>query len=161
WNAFLAKGPLGATYSVFIPYIRPGNHEAKCSLRIRYKPANGPVAYSDFVNICLDGKKKPGAPRDYDNAEARPKTRAHSNGPQWNQMAEAGEVKSPDSPPRARGLAEAITASLGPDVLQPRRPSAVALTDQERERIVREVRARIKAETNGTVALAAYEDSDG
>src|SRR5262249_41391086 len=65
WNAFLAKGPLGATYSVFIPYIRPGNHEAKCTLRIRYKPTNGPVAYSEFVNICLEGKKKSGAKHEY------------------------------------------------------------------------------------------------
>jgi hypothetical protein len=161
WNAFLTKGPLGATYNVFIPYIRSGNHEAKCTLRIRYKPANGPVAYSDFVNIVLEGKKKPDAARDYDDAGARPKARARSNGSLPNQMADAAEARSADGPPRARGLAEAITASLELDGRQTRRPSAVALTDQERERIIREVRARMQAETNGAVALVAYDEADG
>jgi len=160
WNQLLTKGSLGATYNVFIPYIRPGNHEAKCALRIRYKPATGPIAYSDFVSICLEGKKKPGAKHEYDDAGARPKARAKSNGSVPNQLAEAAEGHATDGPPRARGLAEAITASLSPDALQPRRPSAVALTDHERERIIREVRARMKAETNGTVALAAYDESD-
>src|SRR5262245_50132636 len=161
WNALLTKGPLGATYNVFIPYIRPGNHEAKCSLRIRYKPANGPIAYSDFVNICLEGKKKPGAKHESDETAAHLKARAHSSGALPHQVADAAGAGPADGPPRARGLAEAITASLGPDVLQPRRPSAVALTDQERERIVREFRARMKAENKGDIAPAAYDDSDG
>jgi len=162
WNAFMTKGPLGATYNVFIPYIRPGNHEAKCTLRIRYKPASGPIAYSDFVNIVLEGKKKkPDAAHEYDAAGTRSKARAKSTGSAPNEVAEAAETRSADGPPRARGLAEAITASLSPEALQARRPSAVALTDQERERIIREVRARMKAETSGTVTLAAYDEADG
>jgi hypothetical protein len=160
WNALLTKGPLGATYNVFVPYIRPGNFEAKCTLRIRYKPASGPIAYSDFVNICLEGRKKPGAKREGEETAAQPGVRSKSSSSLPNQMAEAAVPGSAKVPPRARGLAEAITATLGPDALQPRRPSAVALTDQERERIIREVRARMKAETNGTIALAAY-DPDG
>jgi hypothetical protein len=160
WNQLLTRGPLGATYNVFIPYIRPGNFEAKCTLRIRYKPANGPIAYSDFVNICLEGKKKPGAQHEYDETAAHLNAHPKSSGGLANQMAAAAEARAATTPPRTRGLEEAITTSLD-DSLQLKRPSAVPLTDQERERIVREVRARMKAETDGTVALAGYEDSDG
>jgi hypothetical protein len=159
WNALLTKGPLGATYNVFVPYIRPGNHEAKCTLRIRYKAADGPIAYSDFVDIVLEGKKKPDAAHDYDDAGTRSKARTRSGDSRPTQMAEAAEPRSADGPPRARGLSEAITASLELD-RQTRRPRAVALTEQERERIIREVRARMKAENNGDVALAAYDDGD-
>src|SRR5262249_24611805 len=58
WNALLSKGPLGATYSLFVPYTRPGIHEANCTLRIRYIPARGGMpVYSEMVNVQLSGTK--------------------------------------------------------------------------------------------------------
>src|SRR5579872_5219778 len=58
WNAFLGRGPLGATYSVFIPYTRPGLHQANCTLRLRYTPKQGPTIYSDMVQVLLPGAVK-------------------------------------------------------------------------------------------------------
>lgn len=154
WNQLMAKSPLGATYSVFIPYTRPGNYEAKCTLRIRYKPANGPIVYSDMVNIILEGKKKPvssDAPvRDYDEAAgSRAKNGKSANG-QATQVAFR-------EPPRAYGLAEAISGTNGPAGLRGRR-TADGLSEEDRARIIREVRARVDAETKGTVKLVEYEE---
>src|SRR5260370_24866833 len=40
-----------------------------------------------------------------------------------------------------------------------RRPAAAELTDEERARIIGEARARLKAETNGRIALVSHDES--
>jgi hypothetical protein len=156
WNALLSKGPLGATYGVFIPYIRPGNYEAKCTLRVRYKPANGPVAYSDMVNILLEGKKKP-APdgdsiRDYDEVVQEQRSGGKSTKSRPKEVAFR-------EPPRTYGLAEAIPSLNGSGAARNPRASG-GLSEDDRARIIREVRARVAAETNGKIKLVEYEDRD-
>jgi hypothetical protein len=57
WKAHASKGKLGLTYSVFIPYTRKGNHEAHCSLMLRFTPREGPLAFSEMINVELPGSK--------------------------------------------------------------------------------------------------------
>ena len=59
WDVHLTKTSLGPTYSVFVPYVRRGVKDANCALRIRLKPKNGPVVFSDLSNMPLNGNKKP------------------------------------------------------------------------------------------------------
>lgn len=56
WQTYLHESTLGPGYSLFIPYTRKGPHQARCSLRLRLTPKNGPVVYSDMVSIILQGK---------------------------------------------------------------------------------------------------------
>ncbi len=56
WQAHLHVGTLGPSYNVFIPYSRKANkNQAKCSLRVRLKPANGPTVFSEMVAVTLPG----------------------------------------------------------------------------------------------------------
>jgi hypothetical protein len=58
WSVHLAKTSLGPSYSVFIPYTRKGTIEANCALRVRLKPKRGPVVFSEFSNMPLNGSGK-------------------------------------------------------------------------------------------------------
>jgi hypothetical protein len=59
WDIHLTETSLGPTYSVFVPYVRRGVKDANCALRVRLKPKNGPVVFSDLSNMPLNGNKKP------------------------------------------------------------------------------------------------------
>ena len=59
WGIHLTETSLGPTYSVFVPYVRRGVKDANCALRVRLKPKNGPVVFSDLSNMPLNGNKKP------------------------------------------------------------------------------------------------------
>jgi len=58
WNAHLRMTNLGPSYQLFIPYTREGHHLANCSLRVRFKPAEGPVVYSQTATVTLPGSAK-------------------------------------------------------------------------------------------------------
>lgn len=56
WQAHLHVGTLGPSYNVFIPYSRKANkNQAKCTLRVRLKPENGPTVFSEMVAVTLPG----------------------------------------------------------------------------------------------------------
>lgn len=57
WNMHLTNSSLGATYSVFIPYTRPGSQQASCTLRLRLTPDEGPVIFSETASVILPGRK--------------------------------------------------------------------------------------------------------
>jgi hypothetical protein len=59
WNAFLRNTNVGAAYQVFLPYTRPGMHQAICSLRVCYESADGQPIYSKFAKVTLTGTTKP------------------------------------------------------------------------------------------------------
>ena len=59
WSIHLTETSLGPTYSVFVPYVRRGVKDANCALRVRLKPKNGPLVFSDLSNMPLNGNKKP------------------------------------------------------------------------------------------------------
>lgn len=148
WNAHLCKSALGATYDVFIPYTRKGSHEAKCSLRVRYTPAGGgPVIYSEMVNVLLPGPKQPGA------AES---PAAELDGtPEISAAAASAAV---NLPPLAQGMSHSIQIPEEIEKLRTKRPAAVELTAEERDRILREARAKFESEGDGGVSLVSYEE---
>lgn len=55
WNLYSQESNFGAGYQVFIPYTRPGNHRAACSVRVKYTPGNGQPIYSQVASIVLPG----------------------------------------------------------------------------------------------------------
>jgi hypothetical protein len=56
WNSLRGETNLGTAYQMFVPYTRKGNHEAVCSLRVKFTPADGgPPVYSRMANVTLPG----------------------------------------------------------------------------------------------------------
>ncbi len=55
WQIHLTKSAIGPSYSVFVPYVRRGQTNAQCSLRVRLTPENGPVIFSDVASLPLRG----------------------------------------------------------------------------------------------------------
>lgn len=53
WKIHLTKSAVGPSYSVFVPYTRRGQHNPKCSLRLRLTPKSGPVIFSDMTTLPL------------------------------------------------------------------------------------------------------------
>jgi hypothetical protein len=55
WNTYLRPSDFGGTYQLFIPYTRKGNHQAQCTLRVRYTPTGGQPLYSKPTTVMLKG----------------------------------------------------------------------------------------------------------
>lgn len=55
WKLHLTKSAVGPSYSVFVPYVRRGQSNAQCSLRVRLTPKNGPVIFSELTTLPLRG----------------------------------------------------------------------------------------------------------
>ncbi len=55
WSQHYSYGTLGPAYNVFIPYMRRGNNDATCALRVRLTPTTGPAIFSDMTSIKLLG----------------------------------------------------------------------------------------------------------
>lgn len=59
WNQHLKSGSMGPSYHCFIPYTRPGNHEANCTIRMKLTPSdNTPVVTSESAHMALRGKSR-------------------------------------------------------------------------------------------------------
>ena len=56
WKVHLQETTLGPAYHVFVPYVRKGYHQANCALRVRLKPVDGPVIFSEMASVTLPGK---------------------------------------------------------------------------------------------------------
>jgi hypothetical protein len=61
WDRHLKPGTFGASYHVFVPYMRRGMHEAMCAVRVKLAPPDGPPVYSDLCSIRLNGKPRDSA----------------------------------------------------------------------------------------------------
>ncbi len=148
WNQFLAKGSLGASYQIFIPYTRPGNHGANCTLRIRYTPrGGGPPVYSEMVEINLEGKN---------NAVLDNLLNGSSDaGPSADGPAESVGRGRAQQPPHARGASQAVAIQQNS---QPRQRGRAELTEADRARMIREVQARLEAETGDSISLASHDE---
>jgi hypothetical protein len=152
WNAFLFDGSLGATYSVFVPYTRPGIHEAKCSLRIRYMPKDGSgiPAYSEMVNVVLPGTKK--IRDDEDRSGLIPNLGSRGSADQTS-TAVANRSKS-----QARNIVESLPSPHEiQEQMRAKGPRAVELNAEERRRIMEEATARLKSNGDSRVAHAGYD----
>ena len=161
WNTLMGKGALGATYAVSVPYSRPGNHEAKCALRIRYTPKGGSPVYSDMVNVVLPGTKKPKdtaspATTDDDSAVKGPEAR--------NESADLPDQNvSNRKPPHARGMGTTIPTpqEIQEQLHAQQRVPAAKLDAKERRRIMREATARLASgDDTSNVSLAGYEEPE-
>lgn len=53
WKIHLSKSAVGPSYSVFVPYTRRGQHNPKCSLRVRLTPKVGPTIFSEMTTLPL------------------------------------------------------------------------------------------------------------
>jgi hypothetical protein len=150
WNALLGKGPLGATYNVFVPYTRPGFHQADCTLRVRYTPKQGPTIYSEMVHIVLPGAKK------------KTKSPAEAAGTVSLTPAASPAGFSPElmgaQPPHVQGVIEPIPVVASHE---PSRPRAAELTDEDRQRLMQAAKARLEADKHHRVELAGYEEPAG
>ncbi len=58
WNRHLQKGSLGPAYYCFIPYTRPGNMAANCTVRLKLTPQEGQGLTSDPSHIAMRGKSR-------------------------------------------------------------------------------------------------------
>ncbi len=60
WNTYAELSKIGPAYNLFIPYPRPGNHEATCTISMRLIPDDGgPALFSEEAHITLDGNRNP------------------------------------------------------------------------------------------------------
>ena len=60
WKNYLQETNGGSAYQLFIPYTRPGNFQAECTLRVQFTPReNGLPVYSKFATVLLGGKQRP------------------------------------------------------------------------------------------------------
>jgi hypothetical protein len=55
-NRYLQVTNLGPSYQLFIPYVRSGDHEARCSLRVALQSGEQPIIFSDMIDVLLPGK---------------------------------------------------------------------------------------------------------
>jgi len=60
WNTYANMSNLGPAYNIFVPYPRPGKHEANCTLSLRLVPEDGgPAIFSEEATVTLDGVRDP------------------------------------------------------------------------------------------------------
>jgi len=57
WQQYLGQTQFGPAYNIFIPYTRPGQHQAECVLRVRLVSDDGPTVHSDMARVMLKGFK--------------------------------------------------------------------------------------------------------
>ena len=163
-SGHMGKGPLGATYAIFVPYNKPGNHEAKCSLRLRLTPKESQPVYSDMMNVVLPGQKKPKdnkAPEDGDDGTTTEAVQEVD--PDGDAFSAFRDKISKQQPPRARGMSTSIpTPQDVQEQLHARqRVVATELNAKERRRIMREAVAQLESDKNSRhVALAEYEEPE-
>ena len=56
WNSLAMQTSLGTAYQLFVPYVRKGNHAARCSVRVKFTPADGSTPiYSKMSHVRLAG----------------------------------------------------------------------------------------------------------
>jgi len=83
WKSGVHNSPLGAGYSIFVPYPRNDFHQATCSLRIRFKPTVGPAIYSAPATVVLSGPPVKSEKGDQPNIQPiEPKQQARAQWPQ-------------------------------------------------------------------------------
>ncbi len=75
WKSGAHSSPLGAAYSIFVPYPRNDFHQATCSLRIRFKPTAGPTIYSPPATVVLSGPPAKSDKADQPNIQPLPPQR--------------------------------------------------------------------------------------
>lgn len=152
WKAHLVKGPLGATYDVFIPYSRKGSHEVKMTLLVSYISKDGAKLNSEMVDVVLEGTKKPHA------AEPGPAEYGHESGRARDSAKPAPASSANSRPPRTADLTLALPTAEELDRARGKIHAEVPLTAHERKRILREARDKQAIDEQSHVRHASYEE---
>jgi hypothetical protein len=135
WQMYLTDTKLGPCYTVFIPYVRKGFHEAQCTLRVRLTPESGPPIYSDMISIVLPGSKEGEKPASTESAAAATPTTAAAPRPlPTTPTATTPPAATNAVPPAAAPLAAAAGAAQAITEQQPRR-----LPLDQQQQMVREM----------------------
>lgn len=141
WKVHAHKTMLGMSYSVFIPYTRPGRHHANCTLRVRYTPRDGTCLDSEMVNVELDGTNSKSTAEKDSTANAASDSSELENSP----IVQTSAIRK-----RRAAADDSYAANLVSDadplagLEATARPAPRPLTDAERDRILRETRARLE-----------------
>jgi hypothetical protein len=171
WKVRLQKTKMGPAYVVFTPYVRGGTHKSECSLRIKFMPHDGsPPVFSDLAHVTLPGTTSKAVDPVLSTASQTSSsqvTTAGASEPATDGSATGvqhalGEVTT--SQPPAKPLT-ATTANLQAALMEAqraRRVEAVPLTEDERDRIVREARQRAGRQpaAPNAVQQADFEETD-
>jgi len=151
WTAQARVSKLGLTYSVFIPYTRPGTHEAHCSLKIRFIPAEGQghTVYSEMCNVDLPGvaNKKKGESESgeieiEDEYVRKARKAAKEMGPG---QIEQASYEEPAGGARNRQVIDQLAAEAFRDANAHAKASTAqrTLPPEEEQRILREMQAQM------------------
>ncbi len=161
WTLLGEQGKLGQVYSVFIPYTRPGFHKAQCGLRVKYIPQRGLPVHSEMAYMGLPGRKTKAEAAAGRGGLRGPAVDAVDSDGEFDDSTEDSSAEFDGACVRpfgksitrkgSKGDASATLAkrleSIDLTAMQnpKRRPTGSPLDDTERERIVREMRARGEA----------------
>lgn len=58
WQKYSRESSLGASYQVFIPYTRPGNHGADCQIKVKFTTPEGKPVFSRDAHVLLSGNRQ-------------------------------------------------------------------------------------------------------
>src|SRR5262249_15160109 len=143
------KTPNGLVYAVFVPYTRPGIHEAQCSLFVRFTPREGAVLTSKMENVSLSGTKtKPGAEEIFADVEYEdPIVGAKVDAAMQQILAD----RRSHNPAKSRSQIQQVSATAAVDaqaetlgsIRAARRP-AQPLTPEYEAQLIRETKARLE-----------------
>lgn len=132
WKMHQIQTKLGAAYTVFVPYTRPGYNQAQCALRIRYKPLNGPAIFSQLVSISLPGSR-PNAPSNTEDGGRTIREIEQPDQPQVQRKSprRKAEIITAVKPTKKRALIS--QTSLAETVGKPSQKTKLPLTDHSHE----------------------------
>ena len=137
-------GKLGQSYTIFIPYTRPGFHKAQCSLRVTYTPDAGSPVNSEMAYVALPGRKYRDT-QDSDQAALKARKRAHTSEEEDDGTPEIRSLEMGRSDRNALPHSELARRIESIDLTALRKPkdspglSATPLNERERARIMREL----------------------
>jgi hypothetical protein len=155
WNSFQRMTNLGMTYQLFIPYSRPGGHDAECQVHIKFVPEGSETPiWSHPESIALRGSTGPAA-----LANAIDRT-LNATSPLFSKSASLMPSAGPDYESLLKKLQEDAKPPV--DSVSPRLPSPSARVPAvHREAEVERLQAVLEASTSGAVEQAAYAESAG
>jgi hypothetical protein len=142
WDMYLTETQIGPAYEIFIPYVREGNREADCALRVRYTPEeSGPQAYSDLQTIHLTGTPRKDKEQKADVASDKAST---------DEAAKTAEAEQRPSPTRSATIRDSH-GQITPDRIDQR-------LDRWKEQMLEDTRA--EAPTHAAANSNASPDSE-
>lgn len=153
WAIHLTSTSYGPTYTVFIPYVRRGVTNARCSLYVRLKPKVGPVICSEFTDMQLNGPKKLST-----GEEAKPLSNEEINKDSVDAMV--GSLMKTTTiamGPNPQAMQPAVAAGTSPQSVH---PAVAAKAETASSQIQQATHQVVAAPANDIPAAPAKESAD-